>query len=140
MYSDSLYRVSFKCVVLGDDKKILAVREHGRSSWDIPGGGIEYGETIDESIKRELFEEVGYENAFTYTVLTIHDPVKLLTRDVWQIKVVILLSPENYTFKVGAEADDVAFIDPVQFLDSEHESERRMIDYVRLASGTDVDS
>lgn len=82
MYNDSLYRVSFKCLIRDEQGMVLAVKERGRSSWDLPGGGMEHGETIETSIKRELREEIAFEGNFTYKVWTIHDPMKLLTRDV----------------------------------------------------------
>lgn len=47
--------------------KILVVREHvhrdGKTHdiYDVPGGGIEPGETLHEALTRELMEEVGLE-------------------------------------------------------------------------------
>ncbi|HCQ90643.1 MULTISPECIES: NUDIX hydrolase [unclassified Clostridium] len=39
--------------------KWVYVRHSERSSWEIPGGHRELGETIDNTAKRELFEETG---------------------------------------------------------------------------------
>lgn len=39
-------------------EKTLLVKEDGKK-WDLPGGGIEHYETIDEALKRELTEEIG---------------------------------------------------------------------------------
>jgi 8-oxo-dGTP diphosphatase len=39
--------------------KWLFVRHKERRSWEIPGGHRELGEMIDETAKRELFEETG---------------------------------------------------------------------------------
>lgn len=39
--------------------KWLYVKHKDRSSWEIPGGHREPGELIDETAKRELFEETG---------------------------------------------------------------------------------
>ncbi len=46
-------------VILVADNKILLVEhfKNGRSYWLIPGGGLEYGETIVECAVRELKEE-----------------------------------------------------------------------------------
>lgn len=134
MYKDSLYRVSFKCLILDQYSNVLVVKERNRSSWDIPGGGIEHGETIKQSIERELFEEVSFKGKFEYRILKIHNPVKLLTRDVWQIKIVILLYPDNINFSAGDEADEMKFIDPTELKDSNHESESRIFEYAKLAA------
>ena len=134
MYKDSLYRVSFKCLILDQDNKVLVVKERDRTSWDIPGGGIEHGETIEQSIERELFEEVSFKGNFKYRILKIHNPVKLLTRDVWQVKIVILLKTDNYNFNVGDEADEMKYVDPAELRHSDQESESRIFEYVHLAS------
>ncbi|WP_316568904.1 NUDIX domain-containing protein [Neobacillus sp. YIM B06451] len=39
--------------------KWLYVKHKDRDSWEIPGGHRELGERIDETAKRELFEETG---------------------------------------------------------------------------------
>ena len=51
------YRVSVKAKINFNGKTLL-VREDGKK-WDLPGGGIEHYETIDEALKRELTEEIG---------------------------------------------------------------------------------
>ena len=51
------YRVSVK-VKINFNGKALLVREDGKK-WDLPGGGVEHYETIDEALKRELTEEIG---------------------------------------------------------------------------------
>lgn len=51
------YRVSVKAKI-NFNGKILLVKEDGKK-WDLPGGGIEHYETIDEALKRELTEEIG---------------------------------------------------------------------------------
>lgn len=133
MYNDSLYRVSFKCLIQDDKGRVLVVKERDRSSWDLPGGGIDHGETIKDSIQRELKEEVAYEDGFTYTILTIDDPIKLLTRDVWQFKIVVKVSPKTMKFRIGKDADEMNFIDPSSLKNSDHEPERRIYDYAMVA-------
>lgn len=52
-----------KTIVENKDGEILMVKEakdHIHKTWDFPGGGLEEGETVKESAKRELLEETGY--------------------------------------------------------------------------------
>ena len=51
------YRVSVKAKI-NFNGKILLVKEDGKK-WDLPGGGIEHFETIQEALTRELTEEIG---------------------------------------------------------------------------------
>ena len=51
------YRVSVKAKINFNGKTLL-VKEDDKK-WDLPGGGIEHYETIDEALKRELTEELG---------------------------------------------------------------------------------
>src|SRR3989338_2008483 len=51
-------------IVVADEKILLGQRDDKPESrdpncWQLPGGGVEDGETPDEAIKRELQEEIG---------------------------------------------------------------------------------
>lgn len=51
--------------ILVHEGAVLLARSHDRfdptrSWWELPGGGIEAGEELDEALRRELLEETGY--------------------------------------------------------------------------------
>ncbi len=59
---DGFYRISIKALILDDEQKfLLAKQEDG--TWDFPGGGIDYHETPEETLRREILEEMGIEIA-----------------------------------------------------------------------------
>lgn len=49
-------------VVYNNNNQVLLVRKAKgayKGKLDLPGGGIEYGESVDETLRREFLEEVG---------------------------------------------------------------------------------
>lgn len=58
MQENSYYRVSIKALILSEEKKFLLFREEN-GKWDLPGGGLDYGEDPQTCLKRELAEEAG---------------------------------------------------------------------------------
>lgn len=53
---ENFFRVSAKAIVVKDDKILLVQEPDGR--WELPGGGIDASETIEQALKRELKEEL----------------------------------------------------------------------------------
>ncbi|HZG04795.1 MAG TPA: NUDIX domain-containing protein [Streptomyces sp.] len=52
-------RVGYVLVALWHRGRLLMVRVRGRDCWELPGGGIEPGETPRQAAVRELWEETG---------------------------------------------------------------------------------
>jgi len=50
--------------VIFHDRSVLLVKrdqEPGRGQWSLPGGAVELGETLEDALRREIFEEVSIE-------------------------------------------------------------------------------
>jgi ADP-ribose pyrophosphatase YjhB (NUDIX family) len=55
-------RVRAAAIILKDDQILLARHEKdGRSYWVLPGGGVDFGETVAEALTREMREEANLE-------------------------------------------------------------------------------
>ncbi len=54
------HRVTIKGLVV-KDSKILLVKESSKLSgkWELPGGGLDFGEDIHQALRREVEEEMG---------------------------------------------------------------------------------
>ena len=114
--SDYLYRISLKALIYNDVGQILVVKEINRTYWDLPGGGIDFGETIESSLKRELYEEVGYKGGLRYQLFDASDEMYIERIDANQICFYCRVWPENFDFIPGEEGDEVMFINPEELL------------------------
>ncbi|EST37994.1 hypothetical protein N566_09935 [Streptomycetaceae bacterium MP113-05] len=52
-------RIGYALVVLWHEARVLMVLERDRDCWEVPGGGIDPGETPRQAAVRELHEETG---------------------------------------------------------------------------------
>lgn len=60
---DNLYRPNVACVILSNDGVFAARRVTGESNiWQMPQGGVNKGEELEEAMLRELMEEIGTNN------------------------------------------------------------------------------
>lgn len=57
-YTPYLVPVSVKGIVIEDSNVWL--RKNERDEWELPGGKIDPGEQPEETVQRELFEELGF--------------------------------------------------------------------------------
>ena len=119
---DYLYRVSIKALIYNDAGQILVVKEDGRPLWDLPGGGMDYGETFESALKRELYEEVGYKGNIRYQLFDASDEIYIERIDVNQICFYCRVWTENSDFSAGVDADEVMFMDPEELRLQESES------------------
>lgn len=58
--------VATKAVIINKSGKILTIRRsatdpHRPLTWDLPGGEVEVGEELEDSLRREIKEETGME-------------------------------------------------------------------------------
>ncbi len=107
---DYLYRVSIKGIILNDTGEVLLVKENGRDWWDLPGGGMDHGESIKAAIARELKEEVNLKGDFTYRIVHVDEPGLLERSRILQIRLVFIVVPEIMDFEPGEDGDEVAFL------------------------------
>lgn len=53
------YRLSVRAIIVNDDKIMLNEFNNGEY-YNLPGGGLEIGETLRDCVIREVYEESGY--------------------------------------------------------------------------------
>lgn len=101
-YKNAFYRISAVGVICNDKGEYLMVNEHNR--WSFPGGGWDYGESLHEALKRELFEEIALKSDFSEKVITAI-PFYNPNKEAWQMWVACKITYDELIFSVGEHAE-----------------------------------
>src|SRR3954464_2558370 len=52
--------VGIVAVALDGDRRVVLMRRRDTGTWCLPGGSVDWGETLERALARELREETGY--------------------------------------------------------------------------------
>ena len=63
------FQVSQKALLLRDDKMLIVKLASQTDIWDLPGGRLNKGEYSESAFKREISEELGFENFENFGVV-----------------------------------------------------------------------
>ncbi|MBJ58904.1 hypothetical protein CMN24_04315 [Candidatus Saccharibacteria bacterium] len=137
--TDYLFRISLKALVFNDKNEVLLVKEAGRDMWDIPGGGVDHGETIKDVIRRELEEEVNLKGDFTYRVILAESPTFVESIKIWQMRIIFAVWPENTDFSAGEDGDEIWFAHPEKLKESTVATESIIAHYAELAGAAQAE-
>ncbi len=109
-YTDYLYRVALRALIRNEKGDILIVKEKSHDWWDLPGGGLDYGESIENGLKRELEEEIGLSGDFKYKVIALEEPSWNERLGAMQLNVIFEVIPCTMDFSPGTDGVEVAFM------------------------------
>lgn len=103
------YRISLKALILDDQKRFLLTQEDN-GKWELPGGGLDWGENHKDCIKREVKEEMGLETTFiadnpSYFVTSKSDT----DGKMWFANVVYIVKTKHLNFTPSDECVAIKF-------------------------------
>ena len=125
----SIFYVAAHALVMNSEKKILALRraednDYMPLKWDIPGGTVEVGETVEEALVRELKEETCIEIKPLYPIYVHSNLSQLPKRQTVQIVYIceyqkgeVMLNPREHTEYQWMHYDDLNKLDCIAFLE-----------------------
>lgn len=122
-YPNTFYRVSLKAVIRNERGEVLVNKEQDSTTWNLPGGGWDHGETEHDALARELLEEVGYTGGFTATPFATAT-FWLESKQAWLLWIVYEVVTENSNFSAGTDSSEVTFIDSKDFKEATSFEER----------------
>jgi 8-oxo-dGTP pyrophosphatase MutT (NUDIX family) len=108
------YRVSVKALVFDREDRLLAL-QNDDGLWELPGGGWEHGETMEEALRREVREELGVE-IDRIDSSAIHPCVGRVTdgRYPW-LKLAMPVELASHDFTAEAEMQVTSYVTLAQF-------------------------
>jgi len=137
MAKEKLFHVGVKALITNEKNQILILDVNGElygnkdAQWDIPGGRIQEGHTLEETLRREIEEEIGITKIskpeFYTAVISNHeiplDGYKLgLIIMVFKVKIPlnskIVLNEENLGYKWASRKEAAKYLEhkyPIEF-------------------------
>ncbi|WP_345701904.1 NUDIX hydrolase [Kitasatospora terrestris] len=104
--STPLHSVSVAGAVVREDGRVLAIRRADNGTWEPPGGVLELTESVEDGVRREVFEETG----IRVDVERLTGVYKNVTRGV--VALVFRCHPESGTERVSDESTAVDWLTP----------------------------
>ncbi len=106
---NTYYRTSIKALVLDSDRRFLLTKDK-IGKWDLPGGGLDWGEDPRHCITREIQEEMGIETTYvadqpSYFIAAVSDSAA----EKWITNVVYIAKLQHLNFTLSDECVELGF-------------------------------
>ncbi len=109
-------KLAVDCIILLDGRILLIYRRNEPKGWALPGGFVDYGETVEHAVQREMMEETGLELADLRQFHVYSDP----KRDPrWHCVSVVFTARGIGGPRAGDDAGEVRLVRPDDVRDSE---------------------
>ena len=124
--------------IIKDKDQLLIVRrslddKSYPGAWEFPGGHLDANETIKEGLKRELFEEIGFDMDFEPIITNYTDELKVKNNETKlciEIDFIINVNKEEVEIKLSDEHIDFKWVTKdSEYLDDYIKSKLRYIDF-----------
>ncbi|MFF3008494.1 NUDIX hydrolase [Kitasatospora sp. NPDC057940] len=103
-----LHSVSVAGVVVREDGRVLAICRADNGAWEPPGGVLEVAESVEDGVRREVYEETGIK----VCVERLTGVYKNVNRGI--VALVFRCSPENQIVRLSDESVEVAWLAPAE--------------------------
>ncbi|GAB2988646.1 hypothetical protein GCM10027284_01510 [Cyclobacterium sediminis] len=109
---ECFYRVSVKALIRDKKNRFLLVREDN-GFWELPGGGLDFGESPIEGLKREIWEEMKLSTSYIST-----QPLYFFTiknhNNIFIANAMYEVQLESLAFQPTSECMEIRFFSPLE--------------------------
>lgn len=106
--------VGGSAVVVDDEGRILLQRRSDSGNWALPGGAMDIGETLAESVVREVREETGFDVRIERIVGIYSDPGHVFAYEDGEVRqefnICLACTIVGGELSVSSESTDVRFV------------------------------
>lgn len=108
---NAFYRLSAKGLIWDETGKKFAIILEDNGWWELPGGGLDWGESAEECLKREIHEEMGLE-VTEIAKLPSYYMIGKNMADQPSVNLVFVVKVKDFNFTPSDECTDMKFISP----------------------------
>ena len=109
---NTLYRVSVKALILDESREKFAIVLEDNGMWELPGGGLDWGESPQDCLKREIREEMGL-IVIEIKPLPVYYLIGKDKKDkVWTFNPVFEVKVKDLNFTPSEECREIKFVSP----------------------------
>jgi 8-oxo-dGTP diphosphatase len=102
------YRVSLKAIILDSRQRILVLQDQD-GTWELPGGGLDHGESMQHCLRREIMEELGV-GVDNINFSTMYPYISKGRTGHWRFKLALAVKLSDHDFKTGANVKRCDFV------------------------------
>lgn len=105
---NNFYRTSVKALILDENKKFLLLKEEN-GLWELPGGGLDFGEKPHACIIRELKEELNVETTYVASQPSYFVTGLNSNGQQWKSNILYETKVKDLNFKPSSECVELRF-------------------------------
>ena len=123
-------------IIMNDERKILLQQRRDNSLWALPGGTMEIGESIGETVVREVKEETGFDVQPEYIVGIYTNPKHVVAFSDGEVRqqfsICFACTIVGGRLQVSKESHEVKFFSPqeIEYLSMHPSIYQRIKDYL----------
>lgn len=104
------YRLSVKALIFDETRTKFLLAQEDNGKWELPGGGLDWGEKPEEGIRREIKEEMGLEVTYVASESSYVTTAQRDSDGAWTANVLYETKLKDLNFIPSSECMGIKFV------------------------------